>query len=191
MDAVLDAATELIADRGQDAVTVRAIAARAGINHALVHRYFGSKDELIAAVIEREADYFRQLTEAGGDVVAVVDRILKAMSERRAYVRFLTRAILDGRPMDQLGPPLLVFREILSVIEADRAGTTEGLADTRLMVAALGAMALGWRVFGGFLASGVGLEAMPREQMDARVDRFITSSIVAPPTELLPERGSA
>ena len=55
MDAILDAATELFADRGPNAVTVRSIAERAGINHALVHRYFGTKEDLIGAVVGARA----------------------------------------------------------------------------------------------------------------------------------------
>ena len=38
---------------------MRAIAERAGVNHALVHRYFGTKDELIGSVIDREVARFK------------------------------------------------------------------------------------------------------------------------------------
>ena len=41
--AILDAAEKLFAARGFTAVTVRDIAAEAGVSHALVHRYLGSK----------------------------------------------------------------------------------------------------------------------------------------------------
>ena len=46
---ILAAARELFAAHGVDGVSVRQIAAKAGVNHALVHRYFGTKDEMVAA----------------------------------------------------------------------------------------------------------------------------------------------
>jgi len=46
--AILNAAQRLFAERGYDGTTVRDIAAAAGIDAALVVRYFGGKDELFA-----------------------------------------------------------------------------------------------------------------------------------------------
>jgi AcrR family transcriptional regulator len=46
--ALLDAAIELFAERGYDRTTVRDIATRAGVNQALLFRYFGSKEALFA-----------------------------------------------------------------------------------------------------------------------------------------------
>lgn len=52
--ALLDAARELFATSGYDATTVRAVADRAGVNQALLFRYFGNKEGLFAeAVLER------------------------------------------------------------------------------------------------------------------------------------------
>jgi len=172
MDAVLDAATELIADRGPRAVTVRAIAERAGVNHALVHRYFGTKEDLIVAVIAREVASFRGLADADGDPQAIFMRLLRALSEREVYVRFLARAILDGYRTGDLRPDLGLFRGVMSVV----GGQLPGGADTRqvrLAVAALGSMALGWRIFGSFLTAGLGLDTMDPEQLDASIDGFI------------------
>jgi AcrR family transcriptional regulator len=52
-EALLDAAVELFAERGYDRTTVRDIAGRAGVNQALLFRYFGSKEALFAAVVAR------------------------------------------------------------------------------------------------------------------------------------------
>ena len=41
---ILAAARDLFATHGVDGVSVRQIAAAAGVNHALVHRYFGTKE---------------------------------------------------------------------------------------------------------------------------------------------------
>jgi AcrR family transcriptional regulator len=181
MDAVLDAATELVADRGPNAVTVRAIAERAGINHALVHRYFGTKDELIGAVIDREVARFKEIA-GEGDPTETFPRMLGALSERRVYVRFLARSILDGYRSSQLRPDFLLFGQVRGVVE-EAARAREGgsdIPDMRIPIIALGSMALGWRIFGEFLATGLGLDTMPPEQLDAAIDGFITSVLLAP-----------
>ncbi|MFE2850659.1 TetR family transcriptional regulator [Streptomyces lavendulae] len=46
------AAREVFAERGYDKTSVRGIAKVAGVDPALVHHYFGSKDDLFAAAIE-------------------------------------------------------------------------------------------------------------------------------------------
>ncbi len=61
---ILDSAQELFAKHGPAAVTVRQVAEKAGVTHALVHKYFGSKDDLIKAVIDR-VDVQRAATARG------------------------------------------------------------------------------------------------------------------------------
>lgn len=50
---ILDAAEGLFAHRGLYGVTVRNIAEKAGVDTALVHYYFGTKDQVFEAVFER------------------------------------------------------------------------------------------------------------------------------------------
>jgi TetR/AcrR family transcriptional regulator len=50
---ILDTAEEYFADSGYAATSIRRIADTAGVNPALVHYYFGSKKELLKAVMER------------------------------------------------------------------------------------------------------------------------------------------
>lgn len=51
-DDVLGAARELFAARGFQATTIRAIAAAAEVNPALVHHYFGDKEQLFLAAMD-------------------------------------------------------------------------------------------------------------------------------------------
>ena len=51
--ALLDAAERLLIDRGYAGLTTRSVAAEAGLNHGLVHYYFGSMEELLLQVLER------------------------------------------------------------------------------------------------------------------------------------------
>ena len=52
-DALLDAAERLLADAGHARITTRRVAGEAGVNHGLVHYYFGSVEHLLLRVLER------------------------------------------------------------------------------------------------------------------------------------------
>lgn len=51
--ALLDAAERLLVDSGHAAVTTRRLAEEAGMNHGLVHYYFGSIENVLARTLER------------------------------------------------------------------------------------------------------------------------------------------
>jgi len=52
-EALLDAAERLLAHAGYAGVTTRRLAEEAGINHGLVHYYFGSNENLLVRALER------------------------------------------------------------------------------------------------------------------------------------------
>ena len=52
-EALLDAAERLLVDVGHARITTRALAAEAGVNHGLVHYYFGSLENVLVRVLER------------------------------------------------------------------------------------------------------------------------------------------
>jgi TetR/AcrR family transcriptional regulator len=52
-DRLLDAAERLLIEVGYSAVTTRLVSKEAGLNHGLVHYYYGSMEELFLAVLER------------------------------------------------------------------------------------------------------------------------------------------
>ena len=54
--AVLDGARRLFAERGYDGASVRDIAVAAGVDPALVHHYFGTKQELFLSVLGAPVD---------------------------------------------------------------------------------------------------------------------------------------
>lgn len=91
---VIDAAMELGAEGGYDAVQMRDVAARAGVAMGTVYRYFKSKDHLLAAVLVHWAEMLeRQLAQspARGDngverVVDVLSRATRTMARRPGLV---------------------------------------------------------------------------------------------------------
>lgn len=65
--AILDAARELFAAGGFSGTSVRAVAAKAGVDPALVHHYFGTKDELFVAALAIPVDLRQVLAPVVAD----------------------------------------------------------------------------------------------------------------------------
>jgi AcrR family transcriptional regulator len=84
--ALVDHAAALLAEDGIDAVTMDAVAARAGVSRPLVYKHFANRDELLAAVLRREA---HQLDAAISAAVARADGF-------EDKVRALIRAVLEA-----------------------------------------------------------------------------------------------
>jgi AcrR family transcriptional regulator len=52
-ESLLDAAERVLVDAGYAAITTRRLAEEAGVNHGLVHYYFGSVENLLVRTLER------------------------------------------------------------------------------------------------------------------------------------------
>ncbi|MFI9503518.1 TetR family transcriptional regulator [Nocardia sp. NPDC052566] len=93
--AILAAARELFAERGYERATVRDIAARAGVNQALLFRYFGTKDELFRAAI---ADRGRQVLTEGPTAGLLARLLVRALAPTDSATReqWLQAALRSG-----------------------------------------------------------------------------------------------
>jgi AcrR family transcriptional regulator len=168
MDAVLDAAADLFAEHGPRDTTIRDVAARAGVNHALVHRYFGTKEELLRAVLERHAHTLAVLASSAGDTATAVHLLFREITRRSAYIDSLTRAAMDGmHPERFIGSFPVIRGMIASVTESQPS------ADPRLTVAAMSALALGWHIFDDFLVEAAQLQDLPRDEVNARIEELL------------------
>lgn len=71
--ALLDAAERLLVDVGYAGITTRRLAEEAGVNHGLVHYYFGSNENLLVRALERFTDRLiarqRELYEGEGPLI--------------------------------------------------------------------------------------------------------------------------
>ena len=68
--ALLDAAERLLVEVGHAGITTRRLAEEAGVNHGLVHYYFGSVENLLVQVLERftERQIARQRAMYAADI---------------------------------------------------------------------------------------------------------------------------
>jgi AcrR family transcriptional regulator len=106
----------LFGELGFDATTTRDIADRSGINKALIHYHFGTKDELLEALLE---GYYARLAatmqaalsgaarpSARGSPAAQVEALLDAYADflaaNHSFTRIVQREIASGRHVERV-----------------------------------------------------------------------------------------
>ncbi|WP_433193135.1 TetR family transcriptional regulator [Nocardia sp. CA-107356] len=180
-EAILSAARTRFAEGGFDKTSIRAVAADAGVDPALVHHYFGTKQQLFAAVVDLPVDpeatlrriEAAPLDELGetiiGSVVAVWD------SPAGPGVVAVVRSILAG------GDSSLARTFILDVIlERVRARIATPDDDGRARVALVATQMIGVLVARKILEVEP-LASMPMPDLVAAVgptlQRYLTGEI--------------
>ncbi|GAA1036507.1 TetR/AcrR family transcriptional regulator [Virgisporangium ochraceum] len=134
--ALLDAASRRFAADGYASTTVRDIAEDAGVNVALINRYFGSKEGLFEACLMNLVEESRQEASTGPDRIAesIAGLIAGPKGDRghREFLPLLLRRSGDER-IDQLRVGFLrYYTERL----ATAAGWHPGAGDDGLLVRA-------------------------------------------------------
>ncbi|GAA1895675.1 TetR/AcrR family transcriptional regulator [Asanoa iriomotensis] len=77
-DAILAAARSAFAEKGYDGASIRAIATGAGVDPALVHHYFGTKDKLFLAAMNMPLDPGEIIPEVlAGDPEGLGERLVR------------------------------------------------------------------------------------------------------------------
>jgi AcrR family transcriptional regulator len=165
--ALLAAAAALFEERGYDAATVREIGERAGVDAALIARYFGGKEGLYLASMESE-----RRPPLPADPAELVAAILTRSEERgigpvalamvnpalSQAMRDEVRRILDGR----------VVAPLAAALDA------EGVEDARLRAELLVALAVGLSV----TRAGGTLPRLRRASV-ARLTRILAPAVEA------------
>lgn len=172
VEALVEAARALFAERGPDAVSLRDIARRAGVNHGLIHHYIGSRDDLLRLVFDRSTEQARQQVE-GADDVGTALRALRSLGEGSSdYSRLLAWALLEGHDPAE-------FHGRSAALDAVVRAGREDSHELRVALAMAMVQTLGWKLFGRYALVAAGLgdedpEAIHRE-MEALVDRLVSS----------------
>lgn len=126
---VLDAARTSFAEKGFRATTIRAVAASAGVDPALVHHYFGTKDNLFLAALEMPVDpreLLAPVVQLGPDGAGerLLRTFLSVWDDPEIQVRLLAvvRSVLDedGGQLLKEGFIPVVVGPVLSRLVVDR-----------------------------------------------------------------------
>ena len=173
--AILGSAEQLFAERGYAGVSVRDIAAHAKVNHGLVHRHFGAKEDLMREVLlsmfSDVGARAREVLSSKGDD-EFIPFLFETAAKRKRHWVILMRAVLDGYDFDAVGFQWPITQTLVGHIAKRRGKNDE---EGRAMAGAVIAGGLGWLLLEDYLTRAVGL---PRNKVEAlRADmakRFAT-----------------
>lgn len=174
---LIEAAADLLGEVGPRAMSVRQVAERAGVNHGLVHHYFGGKDGLLHASMKRlveEHERWARDVAAGGPFPAPF-----ALGRDQKYLRAVVRALLDGETdlaLTELSSGASVPRQAMDA-EVQRRGLDTPDVDTKAAVAAAMALEMGWAALESFIFAVTGTTDDEADDVRRRVRELRTALV--------------
>ncbi len=103
---ILDAATEIAAERGYDGTSIGAVSTKCGLPASSIYWHFADKDDLMAAVIERSFGTWLDAWQPpiGGTaeerLIALATQTSKAFAEAPDFIRLGLMLTLERRPVE-------------------------------------------------------------------------------------------
>jgi AcrR family transcriptional regulator len=186
---ILDAAEHLFAENGYSATSLRQIISEAGVNLAAVHYHFGSKEELLDAVVLRKAAPVNEQrvalldgyeAAAGGKalpVATILDAFLTPMAQKASgnpqFVRVMGRIVAEGLIHTVIAKN---FHSVLARFTAALRTSLPGLSEEEF----------GWRVVfmqGAMAHTMCGTPGSDFERRIQLLARFLSGGFEAPPAE--------
>lgn len=168
---ILDAAERLFADRGYAATSLSEVGKEAGLSRATPGYFFGSKGELLRAVLERCFEAVRHAVRIGRDralasgetpdviLAGAVSDYFDFVAARPNFVRLIQReALSGGRTLDGLPLSLATGQEMISALTQELGLEDEEPAEVTHMLFSL--IALTWfpHIQGETLGRVIGLD---------------------------------
>jgi AcrR family transcriptional regulator len=142
-DDILEAARKLFAERGYQGATMRAIAAEAGVDAALVVHFFGSKAALLGEAIEwpfdPEVEMPKLLADGkhhvGRRIVELVVRTWDREGGRNPILTLVRAATVEPKAAEMLGAFLRerLFAPLMERLGSDRPELRTTLAASQLV----------------------------------------------------------
>jgi len=177
--AILDAAEELFSEHGYAAVSVRDVAARAGVSHALVHRYLGGKAELFRAVLTQRESIILAAAPDNPDLLESTRLMLRqGLAYGRSHIRLIVRSAMSDLPYDRAAGRFEATERLIGLAEraaasAPPAERAEKDLDPRIAVACVVALFLGWGATDSWLRRAAGLSDMADAELLDGIERVI------------------
>jgi AcrR family transcriptional regulator len=126
---IINHAVELFAEKGFEGTSIRDLAARAGVNVAMVNYYFGSKEKLFESMVQERASYTKGLLDeivnntSYSDIEKmdhITETYIKKLFSNRKFHRVMhqemmmnQRESLQEAIVDILYPNSLVIKEVI------------------------------------------------------------------------------
>jgi AcrR family transcriptional regulator len=162
---ILDAATEIAAERGYEGTSIALVSAKCGLPASSIYWHFKDKDDLLAAVIERSfAGWLTawQLPDEGtarDRVTAMAMQIAKALLDSPDFLRLGLMLALERRPVEPRARAMFIqtraraYSELTNALRELTPGLTDAQIDQLVTYAIAGADGL-------FIAKEIGGDAV-------------------------------
>ena len=136
---ILDAATEIAAERGYEGTGIAAVSAKCGLPASSIYWHFTDKDDLIAAVIERSFAAWLagwQLPGASDGpprqrLIALATHTAKALSDSPDFLRLGLMLALERRPVEPRARQMFlrIREQAIGVLGRAFVEIVDGLSD--------------------------------------------------------------
>ncbi|MEB3024002.1 TetR/AcrR family transcriptional regulator [[Mycobacterium] crassicus] len=184
-DRILDSARELFARNGFGNTSVRAVAADAGVDAALVHHYYGSKQQLFAAATQLPVDPMAVLGPMRETPVEQLGRVLPEVllplwdSQAGTAMIAALRSMLTGTEVP------LARSFLRDIVVAELSRRVDEPAGTGVLRAEFAASQLMGIVVARYVIGLEPLASMPPEQIVAMIaptlQRYLTGDLPEAP----------
>ena len=174
---ILDSAYRLFGEVGFDAASTREIALLSGVNKALIHYHFKSKDALLTAVLDH---YYQQLNRVllealDGEgtlrekLTRMIDAYVDFLAANINFSRIVQRESAGGKHLGRVQEHLSpLFARAVTVLQTSYPKTRSGeLAAHQLLVSFYG-MIIAYFTYSGVLGHLVGKDPLSRPELKAR-----------------------
>ena len=174
---ILKAADDRFAQVGYDAATTREIAELSGVNKALIHYHFKSKEALLASILDR---YYERLNEVIQEAALVEGNMLEKMksisdayidflSENRNFAKTVQREASGGTYIDRVRAHMVPIFELgMELVQSEYPTAREGdLSGPHLLTTFYG-MIVTYFTYSDVIEFLIGKDPLSREELEMR-----------------------
>ena len=167
--AILNATEKLLLERSPIEITVREIAKLANIKHPLIHRHFGTKEEVIKAVHTRQLEKIIRNIPIVENLEGNLGLFFLSNKQNKWRQTALARAMIEGVNPHLLQDQFPVMQRLVKLMKKRHSqATSSNNFSPEFLTAALGALAAGWMLYEPFLLAATGLENEDKDEIQQK-----------------------
>ena len=170
IEAILQATEKLLPKHNPTEISLRQIAEAANINYSLIHRYFGTKENVIMAAHERILSNVGQQFSAVDRIDGNVGVLFKISGENVSRRTLLARAMLDGADPHLIRHHFPIMHQLIELVRKKKSKTEHpSHYDPETLAAFFAGSALGWFFFEPFLLASTGLDEKDKDEVHREI----------------------
>lgn len=174
---IMEAADRLFGEVGFDAATTREIALQSGVNKALIHYHFKSKEALLEALLDRYYEnlnrtLLRALEQNGTPrerMVRLIDAYIDFLRANRNFSRIVQRESSGGKRLAQISGHLVpLFERGARLVEEAFPSTRSGELGSRQLFVTFYGMIVSYFTYSGVIERLMGADPFSRKAFEQR-----------------------